>query len=100
MGKPDVLSAQEWRVIELAADGLVDKEIGAMIGVTMPTVRTYWNRIREKLGAANRTQAVCVALFGQDPPTSPASDQGSHAVHSRRASAARPREPRRQSAIQ
>jgi DNA-binding NarL/FixJ family response regulator len=59
----DLLSSQEWRVIRLAAEGQIDKEIAEVMGVSLTTVRTYWERVREKLGGVNRTHCVCLALF-------------------------------------
>ncbi len=46
----------------LAADGLTDKEIALRLSIGAKTVRTYWDRMRQKLGAASRTQALGVAL--------------------------------------
>lgn len=56
------LSEREKEVLFLAAEGLTDKEISARLEIRTKTVRTYWDRIRAKLGAASRTQALSVAL--------------------------------------
>jgi DNA-binding NarL/FixJ family response regulator len=56
------LSTQEIRILELAAIGYADKEIAVALRVTHSTVRTYWERIRSKSNAKNRTHAVCWAL--------------------------------------
>lgn len=56
------LSDREREVLYLAADGLTDKEIAARLAIGPKTVRTYWDRIRSKLGAASRTQALALAL--------------------------------------
>jgi len=49
-------------MVDLAADGLTDKAIAAATGLSIATVRTYWERIRVKTGATTRTHAVCIAL--------------------------------------
>jgi DNA-binding NarL/FixJ family response regulator len=45
-----------------AANGLVDKEIAKFIDVQPATIRTYWDRLRMKLQAKNRTHAVSLAV--------------------------------------
>lgn len=50
----DHLSKRESEVLGLAANGLLDKEIGAELGVSLNTLRTYWTRIRGKVGEAPR----------------------------------------------
>lgn len=56
------LSERERDVLFLAADGLTDKEIAQKLGIGAKTVRTYWDRVRSKLGASSRTQALAMAL--------------------------------------
>jgi DNA-binding NarL/FixJ family response regulator len=56
------LSDRERQVIAFAAHGLSDKEIAKRCKVTVSTIRTYWDRIREKSGAVTRTHAVCLVL--------------------------------------
>lgn len=51
----DQLSAREEQVLSLAAEGLVDKQIAANLAVSENTLRTYWRRIRLKLGEAPRS---------------------------------------------
>jgi len=58
----DLLSSRESDVVRAAAEGLADKEIASHLGLSVTTVRTYWERIRQKLGAVNRTQAVRLVL--------------------------------------
>lgn len=53
-----LVTAREAEVLSLAADGLTDKEVADRLKVSQGTVRTYWNRIRKKLGATTRAQAV------------------------------------------
>jgi len=47
---------------ELAADGLADKQIAARLGIAEATAKGYLRQVYEKLGAADRAQAVAVAL--------------------------------------
>jgi DNA-binding CsgD family transcriptional regulator/PAS domain-containing protein len=54
----DSLSDRERQVVGLAAAGLVDKQIGLELDVTLNTLRTYWNRIREKVGDSSRPALV------------------------------------------
>lgn len=52
------LSARETEVLRLASRGLTDKEIAARVGLSLTTIRTYWERIRPKVKALNRAGAV------------------------------------------
>ena len=52
------LSPQETRILYLCALGKSDKEIMRVLNLQRGTVLTHWSRIRLKLGAADRTQAV------------------------------------------
>jgi PAS domain S-box-containing protein len=57
-----MLSEREREVLFLAGDGLTDKEIALRLGIGPKTVRTYWDRMRAKLGAASRTEVLAKAL--------------------------------------
>jgi len=48
--------------MDLAAQGLTDKEIAAQLGISRETVGTYWKRMRQRLGVNNRTEVVAKAL--------------------------------------
>lgn len=61
-GETPALSEREREVLFLAAEGLTDKEIAVRLRIGPKTVRTYWDRMRQKLGAASRTQALGIAL--------------------------------------
>ena len=52
------LSGRETQVVLLAADGLTDKEIATHLVLQLATIRTYWERIREKLGTSNKVQSI------------------------------------------
>ena len=49
------LTLREQQVLDLLCQGMADKEIGLQLGITCATVRTHVMRLREKLGAQNRT---------------------------------------------
>ena len=52
------LSEREAQVLAALAKGLLYKEIGAQLGISENTVRTYVKRIYEKLHVQSRTEAV------------------------------------------
>ena len=54
------ITKQERVVVEAASNGLTDKEIARDRGITISSVRTYWDRLREKLKAHSRTHVVAI----------------------------------------
>jgi DNA-binding CsgD family transcriptional regulator len=60
------LSERERQIVRLGARGLTDKEIADRLAVSITTVRTYWIRLRRKLNATNRAQAIAHALQSLD----------------------------------
>ena len=56
-----VLSPREQEIVVRAAQGATDKEIADDLELSVATLRTYWVRVREKLGAVNRTHAIALA---------------------------------------
>jgi DNA-binding NarL/FixJ family response regulator len=52
------LTAREWEIMQLMAQGLTNKEIAEKIFITEGTVKNYISTIYEKLGVKDRTQAV------------------------------------------
>lgn len=60
------LSERERQIVRLGARGLTDKEIADRLAVSITTVRTYWIRLRRKLNATNRAQAIAHALTSLD----------------------------------
>lgn len=61
----DALSERERQVIGLAAVGYVDKQISEELGVSIHTLRTYWDRIRTKLGGMSRPALVAAYVSEQ-----------------------------------
>jgi NarL family two-component system response regulator LiaR len=59
---PGQLSGREREVVELLAEGLSNKQIARRLEIGVETVKTHVSSILEKLGAADRTQAVVLAL--------------------------------------
>lgn len=58
------LTAREVQVLELLAEGLPNKAIAARLGISDQTVKFHVAAIAGKLGAANRTDAVRLAVRG------------------------------------
>ncbi|MCR6496126.1 LuxR C-terminal-related transcriptional regulator [Thermomonas sp. S9] len=54
------LSPQQFRVLTLVADGLLNKQIADRLGVQERTVKAHLTAIFERLGVRNRTQAGVV----------------------------------------
>ena len=56
------LSRRERQILLLICRGMCNKEIARELDITVKTVEWHISNILGKLGAANRTQAVVVAL--------------------------------------
>jgi len=59
------LSPRERQLLNLAAQGFTDNAISHRLSISLPTVSTYWTRIRMKLGPMNRTELVAIYLQEQ-----------------------------------
>lgn len=57
----DPLSARELEVLTLLSKGFTNRDIGAQLFISPSTVKTHTLNIYEKLGVANRTQAIVKA---------------------------------------
>ena len=53
---------REIQILESVADGKSNKEIASALAIAEDTVKTHLRRLFEKLGAADRAQAVAIAL--------------------------------------
>jgi DNA-binding NarL/FixJ family response regulator len=58
----ETLTSRETEVLELLAEGLSNKGIAARLGISDQTVKFHVASIGGKLGAANRTDAVRLAV--------------------------------------
>jgi two-component system nitrate/nitrite response regulator NarL len=56
------LSGRERQLLELAAAGLTTAEIASRLHLSPNTVKTYWQRLYEKLGASDRASAMAEAI--------------------------------------
>jgi len=61
-GGPVQLSGRERDLLELAAEGLPTAEIARRLHLSPNTVKTYWQRLYEKLGASDRASAIAEAI--------------------------------------
>lgn len=58
----DTLSPQEQRILELVADGMTNRRIGAELHLAEKTVKNYVSSVLHKLGYARRTEAAVYAV--------------------------------------
>lgn len=62
---PPELTTRQREILEGVALGLASDAIATKIGISADTVNQHLDAIRKKLGAANRTEAVVIALRKQ-----------------------------------
>ena len=55
------LTPQQFRVLQMLGDGLLNKQIAYELGVSVATIKAHMTTILRKLGPSNRTQAVLIA---------------------------------------
>ncbi len=55
------LTPQQFRVLQMLGEGLLNKQIAYELGVSEATVKAHMTAVLRKLGASNRTQAVLIA---------------------------------------
>jgi DNA-binding NarL/FixJ family response regulator len=60
--EPPVLTARETEVLGLVATGHSNKQIASTLGIGESTVKTHLLKVFEKLGVADRTRAVTLAM--------------------------------------
>jgi DNA-binding NarL/FixJ family response regulator len=56
--KGEMLSSRERDVLSKICEGLTNKRIAQVLGISPETVKTHVTHILSKLGASNRTHAV------------------------------------------
>lgn len=59
------LSQREEEILLLSSQGLTDRQISVELGIRPGTINTHWSRIRLKLGASTRSEAVAILLRTQ-----------------------------------
>jgi DNA-binding CsgD family transcriptional regulator len=62
MNGQNEVSTRERQILERAMEGMTDKEIACDLGISPATVKSYWLRIRQKVGGLTRTEAVARVL--------------------------------------
>ncbi len=65
------LTPAEWRIVELVADGLTNKQIAIRLHVTVGTVETHLKHIYGKLGVRSRVQLVRRLADDRSPALGP-----------------------------
>ena len=63
------LSARQFEILQSLARGLTNAEIAVELGISAESVKEYVNYLCQKLGAANRTEAVSLAYRKHLLPT-------------------------------
>lgn len=58
----DALTTREVEVLRLMAAGRRNADIGQQLGISESTVKVHVSHVMEKLGAADRTEAVVIAI--------------------------------------
>jgi DNA-binding NarL/FixJ family response regulator len=57
-----ILSNREREILALLADGLVNKQIAARLGISTNTVKTHLELLFDKLGVTTRAEAVATGV--------------------------------------
>lgn len=60
--KRSPLTPRELEILHLIVEGLINKEIGARLGITVGTVKLHVAKILAKIGAQDRTRAAILAV--------------------------------------
>ena len=58
----ETLTDREKQVLKLVADGLANKEVAGVLGISVKTAMSHREKVMEKLGLHNRTELVRFAL--------------------------------------
>ncbi len=61
-GRAPVVTARERQILHWVREGMSNQEIGTVLDISALTVKNHVQKILRKLGAANRAQAVAMAL--------------------------------------
>jgi DNA-binding CsgD family transcriptional regulator len=55
---PLIKSERQLQILKLASAGLTDKEIAAQTGLSISTLRTYWDRLKYRYQCKNRAELI------------------------------------------
>jgi two-component system, NarL family, nitrate/nitrite response regulator NarL len=61
-GGMNLLTLRERQVVDLLAQGLTNREIGAQLGLSRHTIKNYLLKIFDKLGVSNRVELLFLTL--------------------------------------
>ena len=84
------LTERELEVLQMAANGMLNKQIGRALGIGEKTVKAHLGRIYDRLGVTNRTDAVAWALSAELVTSAPPGSDGLRRVVRRRKSDGNP----------
>ena len=73
---PETLTARERELVALVAQGRTDAQIAAQLYISIRTVRTHLDRIRDKTGCRRRADLTRLALSAAPPGPCPAAPDG------------------------
>ena len=59
------LSVRQTQILQAICRGLSNADIARQLGISVPVVKEHLNVLFSKIGAANRTEAVAIALKRQ-----------------------------------
>jgi transcriptional regulator EpsA len=68
---PSQITEREKEILRWVRDGKSNQQIGEVLGISALTVKNHVQKILRKLGAANRAQAVAIAMTAQWLPAGP-----------------------------
>ncbi|QOC90663.1 response regulator transcription factor [Micromonospora craniellae] len=69
------LTRRQQQVLELLMQGVTNRRISRTLHITEQTVKAHLHMIYRKLGAADRTEAVVIAMRSTMVPTRPRADR-------------------------
>ena len=58
----DALTPREVEVLQLLGSGHRNQDVAQLLGISESTVKVHVSRVMEKLGAADRTEAVVIGI--------------------------------------
>ncbi len=71
----DLLTPREFQVMHLLTAGMLNREVGALLGVAVKTVKVHRGRVRQKLGVDSVAEIVCLVEKAEVAPLARSYDQ-------------------------